>query len=158
MVAGAMADRTEPLILLDIAVPRDIDPATRTIANVELTDADELQCSLDEAFATRQNEVPKIEMIIAEEQELLTAKLRSHAVKPVIIGLRGRADRIRQSELNRIFPDLDALDPETRQQVQYFSRALVNKLFHEPTIRLKAYAAEAETAVYADALTDLFDL
>ncbi len=155
MVSGAMADRTNPLILLDIAVPRDIDPATRTIPHVELTDADELKSSLDEAFAARQNEVPKIEEIIAQEQTLLTAKLRTNSVKPVIIGLRGRADRIRQSELERIFPNLDALDPETQKQLHYFSRALVNKLFHEPTIRLKT---NAETAVYADALTDLFDL
>ena len=155
MVSGAMADRTNPLILLDIAVPRDIDPLARTIPHVELTDADELKSSLDEAFAARQNEVPKIEEIIAQEQTLLTAKLRTNSVKPVIIGLRGRADRIRQSELERIFPNLDALDPETQKQLHYFSRALVNKLFHEPTIRLKT---NAETAVYADALTDLFDL
>ena len=158
MVSGAMAGRTRPLILLDIAVPRDIDPATRTIPHVELTDADELQSSLDEAFAARQNEVPKIEEIIAQEQTLLTAKLRINSVKPVIIGLRGRADRIRQNELERIFPNLDALDPETQKQLQYFSRALVNKLLHEPTVRLKEHAADAQTAVYADALTDLFDL
>jgi len=155
MVSGAMVDRTNPLILLDIAVPRDIDPLARTIPHVELTDADELKSSLDEAFIARQNEVPKIEKIIAEEQTVLTAKLRTNSVKPVIIGLRGRADRIRQSELERIFPNLDALDPDTQKQLHYFSRALVNKLFHEPTIRLKT---NAETAVYADALTDLFDL
>jgi len=155
-VFGAMATRpARDLILLDIAVPRDIDPAVRVIPCVELTDADELQSSLDEAFAARQNEVPKIKIIIAEEKQLLTAKLRTNSVKPVIIGLRGRADRIRQSELERIFPNLDALAPETQKQLQYFSRALVNKLFHEPTIRLKT---NAETAVYADALTDLFDL
>ncbi len=158
MVAGAMADRRRPLILLDIAVPRDIAPAVRAIPHVELTDADELQSSLDEALAARQQELPKIEAIIREEETVLTAKWRMNTVKPLIIGLRSRADRIRQNELERVFPNMDSIDPKTRQQLHYFSRALINKLLHEPTVRLKARAADAETAVYADAITDLFDL
>ena len=158
-VQAAMARRPQrPLILLDIAMPRDIAPEAAQIEGVHLWDADELKGNLDESLAARQQEVPKVEQIIAEEQEALLAQLRILAVKPVIVTLREKAESIRQHEMERMLHNLGEVDDKTLQQLQYFSRSLINKLLHEPTIRLKTKASHDEVNPYITALRDLFDL
>jgi glutamyl-tRNA reductase len=154
-----MAARAQrPLILLDISVPRDIMPAVGQLENVHLWDADDLQGNLDESLAARQQEVPQVERIIAEEEEILLGQLRVLVVKPVIVTLREKAENIRQTELERMLSNLDEIDEKTMQQLQYFSRSLVNKLLHEPTVRLKSRASHNEADSYVEALSDLFDL
>lgn len=159
LIKNVMQQRAErPLILLDIAVPRDIDPAVRQIANVHLFDADELKQSLDEALAARQREIPAIEAIIAAELETLSATLRGLTVRPVIVDLRHKAEAIRQQELDRTLRYLGELDPVTLAHIQHFSRALVNKLLHEPTVCLRDKAVNEKAAVYASTVRDLFGL
>lgn len=159
MVQQVMANRDErPLVLIDIAVPRDIEYQVRAIPGVHLYDADELQSSLDHALAARQQEIPQIETIIAAEVDSFAARLKQLVVKPVIVDLRQKAEAIRQQEMARTMRYLGALDEETLAHIQHFSRSLVNKLLHEPTIRLRHKAAEEEAAVYADAVRDLFGL
>ncbi len=159
LIETVMAQRPErPLILIDIALPRDIDPAVRQIANVHLFDADELKQSLDEAFAARQREIPAIETIIEGELEALTAALRGLSVRPVIVDLRHKAEAIRQRELDRTLRNLGEVDPATLAHLQHFSRSLVNKLLHEPTLRLRDRAVEDKAAVYASTVRDLFGL
>lgn len=159
MVQRVMAGRAErPLVLIDIAVPRDVEAAVRRIPNVYLFDADELQDSLDEALAARQQEIPQIETIIAAEVEAFMTRLRQMAVKPLITDLRHKAEEIRQQELNRTLRYLGDVDADTLKHIQHLSRSLVNKLLHEPTIRLRHKAAEEEADVYADAVRDLFGL
>ena len=158
-IRTAMAGRPQrPLILLDIAVPRDIAPDVSQIPGVTLWDADQLRGSLDEALAARRQEVPNVEQIIAAENEALVAQLRMLAVKPVIVNLREKAENIRQHELQRMLNYLGDVDAETLQQLQCFSRSLVNKLLHDPTIRLKIRASHDEANMYATAISDLFDL
>jgi len=156
--AGMVERPQRPLILLDIAVPRDIAPDVAQIPSVTLWDADQLKGSLDEALAARRQEVPKVEQIIAEENEALMAQLRVLTVKPVIVNLREKAENIRQHELERMLNHLGDVDAETLQQLQFFSRSLVNKLLHDPTIRLKIRASHDEANTYAAAISDLFDL
>ena len=159
LIQSAMQQRPErPLILLDIDVPRDIDPAVRQIANVHLFDADELKQSLDEALAARQQEIPAIEAIIDAELENLAAALRSLTVRPVIVDLRHKAETIRQKELDRTLRYLGDLDEAALAHIQHFSRALVNKLLHEPTLCLRDKAVNEEAAVYASTVRDLFGL
>ncbi len=159
LIETVMQQRPErPLILLDIAVPRDIDPAVRQIANVHLFDADELKQSLDEALAARQKEIPAIEAIIEAELKILSATLRGLTVRPVIVDLRHKAEAIRQQELNRTLRNLGDIDPATMAHLQHFSRALVNKLLHEPTLRLRDRAVDDKAAVYANTVRDLFGL
>ena len=142
VIRAVMAARPQrPLILLDISVPRDIMPDAAQIENVHLWDADELKGSLDESLAARQQEVPKVEQIIAEELDALLAQLRMLAVIPVIVTLREKAESIRQHEMERMLHNLGEVDAKTLQQLQIFSRSLVNKLLHEPTIRLKTKAS-----------------
>ena len=159
LIENVMEQRAErPLILLDIAVPRDIDPAVRQIANVHLFDADELKQSLDEALAARQQEIPAIEAIIAAELDSLAAALRGLTVRPVIVDLRHKAETIRQQELARTLRYLGELDETTLAHIQHFSRALVNKLLHEPTVCLRDKAVDEKAAVYASTVRDLFGL
>jgi glutamyl-tRNA reductase len=159
MVQSIMMDRPErPLILIDIAVPRDIDPAVANIPGVHLFDADGLQGDLDKAFADRQREVPKVEQIIDNEVNTLTVQLRTLTIKPVIVNLREKAEFIRQQELDRTLRHLGEVDPQTLKHLQHFSRSLINKLLHEPTVRLKASAGDNDAAGYATAINELFGL
>jgi glutamyl-tRNA reductase len=159
LIEAVMQQRPErPLILIDIAVPRDIDPAVRQIANVHLFDADELKQSLDDALAARQREIPAIEEIIEVELETLLATLRGLTVRPVIVDLRHKAETIRQQKLDRTLRYLGEVDPATLAHIQHFSRALVNKLLHEPTLRLRDRAVDDQAAVYASTVRDLFGL
>jgi glutamyl-tRNA reductase len=159
MVREAMAQRTDKeLILVDIAVPRDVDPAVGDIPGVHLFDIDDLKGSLDEALAARRKEAPKVEAIIREEVAEFEAILRQMSIRPLLVGMRQKAETIRQRELERSLRFLGEVDPETFEQLQLFSRSLVNKLLHEPTIRLKEKANNGESAEYAEFLRHLFSL
>lgn len=159
MVAEAMAQRPQrPLVLLDIAVPRDMETAVAAIPHVTLYDADALQSSLDEAYTARQAEVPRVEAVIEEELATFTNQMRELAVNPVIADLRQHAEDIRQHELARALRHLHHADPETLAQLNHLSRALVNKLLHEPMHHLRTKAREEEAAVYAETVRELFGL
>lgn len=159
MVAGVTAGREErPFVLIDIAVPRDVDPAARNVPGVHLFDVDDLQGTLDSALAARRREVPRVETIIHQEISCLRAELQELAIKPLIVDLRRKAEAIRQRELKRTMRYLDDVDPETMEHIQHLSRSLVNKLLHDPTIRLKAKASNGHAANYAAAVRDLFAL
>lgn len=159
MVQAVMAKRpSRPLVLLDIAVPRDIDPDVKQIPGVHLFDADQLKGNLDEALNARKQEIPKVKAIIQAEVNALSFQLRQLTVKPVIVTLREKAEDIRQQELNRTLHHLGDVDPQTLKHIQHLSRSLINKLLHEPTVRLKAKAGDADAASYAAAISDLFGL
>lgn len=160
MVQEAMARRnSRALVVIDIAVPRDVDPGVATVDNVHLFNMDDLQESLDEALARRQREVPLVEAIIAEEIAALEIEFRKLAIRPLISDLRQRAEAIRQRELERTLRFLgNDLDPETLKHVQHLSHSLVNKLLHEPTLRLRERATNGQATQYAATVRDLFDL
>jgi glutamyl-tRNA reductase len=159
LVKQAMARRgNRPLVLVDIAVPRDIDPGVADIPGVHLFDMDDLNGSLDEALAARRQEVPKVEAILSEERAAFEEDLRQISVRPLIAGLYQKAEFIRQQELKRTLRSLDGIDLRTAEQIQLFSRSLVNKLLHHPTVRLKEVASNGEADVYADTVRHLFAL
>lgn len=159
LIKNVMQQRPQrPLILLDIAVPRDIDSAVRQIANVHLFDADELKQNLDDALATRKREIPAIEAIIEAELGTLAEVLRGLTVRPIIADLRHKAEIIRQQELDRTLRFLGEVDEATLAHIQHFSRALVNKLLHEPTLCLRDKAVDDTAGVYANTVRDLFGL
>ena len=159
MINKVMISRpSRPLVLLDIAVPRDIEQDVRQIAGVHLYDADQLQHSLDGALAARQAEAPKVERIITEELDAFAVKVQALNVRPVIVRLRAKAERIRQEEVERTLHYLGDADPQTLEQLHFFSRSLINKLLHEPTVRLRSRAGNGEAATYAAVINDLFAL
>ncbi len=147
-----------PLVLIDIAVPRDIDPSAREIAGVYLFDVDDLQDTLDESLQARQAEVPQAEAILAQEMSCLKLELRALTVQPLIADLHQKAEAIRQHELERTLRQLGDVDAQTLDQLQHLTRSLVTKLLHEPTKQLRTQAGNGTAVDYASTVRELFGL
>jgi glutamyl-tRNA reductase len=157
MVAEAMAARPDrPLLLIDIAVPRDIDPAVRALPNVRLYDIDELQAAGERNLELRRGELVAAEAVIEEDVAKYAEWLRSLAVVPTIAALRERADALRLAELERTLSRMD-LAPAARARVEAMSAALVKKLLHAPIARLKDPAGGERYTAAARALFALDD-
>jgi len=159
MVREAMVGRLDrPLILIDIAMPRDVHPDVREIPGAHLYNLDQLHAYLEGAVAERQNEVPRVEAIVTEEVAAFTEWLRGVDILPVIADLRVKAERIRQRELQRALRYLPDLDPQTHQHIVHLSESLVNKLLHEPTQHLRLEAGNGHATEYAQMVRHLFGL
>lgn len=158
-VAAAAAERDErPLVIVDLAVPADVERETAGIAGVSLFDVDDLRAGLDEAMSTRLREVPKVEAIVDEEAEAFTRRYRELEVEPTLAALRRRAEHIRAAEVERTLRLLGDVDDETAEHVRRLSHALVKKLLHEPTARLRERAGTGDAEEAAAAARDLFGL
>jgi len=153
-----IGERERPLILIDLAVPRNIVTTVGQPPHVQLFDVDDLQATLDESLAARQAEVPAVKAVIAAEKANLQNQLRQLTIKPLIIDMRRKAEEIRQTELERTLRHLGEVDPQIWTHIQHLSRSLVNKLLHEPTIRLRQKAGEDAAEEYASTIRDLFGL
>ena len=147
-----------PLLIIDVAVPRDVDPGVAQIHGVNLLDIDDLRRHADESREQRQHEVAQVRLIIAEELERQRVEHSAREVAPLVSALRERAEAVRTGELDRFRSKLDGLDPAARQVVEALTEGIVNKLLHEPTVQVKQAAGTARGELYADALTVLFDL
>jgi len=145
-----------PLLLIDIAVPRDVDPAVRRLENVHLYDIDDLQAVAEANMREREKEVDKVEALVEEEVSRFVEWYRSLDVIPTIAALRERAERVRRVELDKTLGHLSNLSPEERAHVEAMSRAIVKKILHQPIARLKSEGGDGEQ--YVAALRDLFAL
>ncbi len=143
-----------PLLLIDIAVPRDVDPAVRELPGVHLFDIDDLRSVARENLNARRAEVQRVEAIVDEEVDRFFEWLRSLQVVPTIAALRKRAEAIRRAELDRTLPRLK-LGDEERRRVEAMSQAIVKRLLHDPILRLKR---ESDGERYVAAVRELFDL
>ena len=162
-VERALAGRRErPVFFIDIAVPRDLDPAINDLPGCYLYDIDDLQRVVTESMEGRTEETDRAEAIVAYEAEQFRAWQRSRDVVPAITSLRQLAETIRAQELARAEPSLGALSPRERRAVESLTTQIVNKLLHLPTVRLKEAAAAPTGAVdgvhYAEAVRHLFGL
>jgi glutamyl-tRNA reductase len=158
-VARAVAGREErPLVLVDLAVPADVERSAGEIPGVGLFDVDDLRAGLDGAMASRMDEVPKVEAVVEEEVEAFGRRYRELEVEPLVSALRRQAESVRVHELDRTLRDLGDVDPETAARIEYLSRALVKKLLHEPTVRLRERAGQGEADEVAAAVRELFGL
>lgn len=154
----SISPRTRPLVIVDIAVPRNVAVPVAQLPQVHLYDVDDLRNTLDESLSIRQTAVPQVEQIIAEEIGYLQTQLQELAVRPLIVEMRRQAEKIREAELERTLRHLTDLDPQTIAHIQQLSRSLVNRLLHEPTRKLKEKASENQANEYATAVRDLFGL
>jgi glutamyl-tRNA reductase len=145
-VATAMEQRSGPLVLLDIALPRDVDPRAREVPGVTLIDLDDLEklCPVD--TPTRRAEQQRAEALAAEEAERLADWLRSRAVGPTISELRTYAESVRTSELRRSATRLRDLTPEQIAAVDALTSGIVKKLMHGPTVALREAGVERSRA------------
>jgi glutamyl-tRNA reductase len=158
-VAAAMAGREDrPLVLVDLAVPADVDRSAGEVPGVRLFDVDDLRAGLDGAIASRLREVPSVEAVVAEEVETFGRRYRELEVEPLVAALRRQAESIRLHEVERTLRELGDVDAETAARVEHLSRALVKKLLHEPTVRLRERAGDGEADEVAAAVRELFGL
>jgi glutamyl-tRNA reductase len=158
-VKRALARRDDrPLSFVDIAVPRDLDPAIGELEGCHLYDIDDLQSVVDASVASRREEAARAEVIVAEEGERFLEWWRSLDVVPAIASLRARAESIRQAELERAGRRLSTLTPSEREAVDALTSQIVAKLLHLPTVRMKEAAAAEDGLAYAEALRHLFAL
>ena len=158
-VAPALrARRGRPLLFVDLAVPRDLDPAIAELDGCYLYDVDDLQAVVAETLAGRRREAERAEALVAEEAERFRTWQASLEVVPAIASLRARAEEIRASELRKAESRLGRLTEAERRAVEAITAQIVNKLLHLPTVRMKQAAAAADGVVYADAVRHLFGL
>jgi glutamyl-tRNA reductase len=147
------ARKGRPLFLIDLAVPRDLDPSIHELDGCYLYDIDDLQAVVAETLAGRRREAERAEAIVATEAERFREWQASLRVVPAITSLRARAEEIRAAELERA-----KLSDAERRAAESVTAAVLNKLLHLPTIRMKQAAAAADGVIYADAVRHLFGL
>ncbi len=153
MVARAMRLRPQrPLVMLDIAVPRDVEPAAGHLLNVRLFDIDQLNQRLEVSLAARQREIPRVEAILVEELQDFLAYLRSLDVLPVIAELSAYAEQVRRAEVEKTLRRMPGLSASEQERVDRMSRALVKKLL------APAFRQLRQDAEYAFVLRQLFNL
>lgn len=150
--------RPRPLLAIDIAMPRDIDPAVGDEDEVFLYNVDDLHRIVDEQVKTRAGSLPDARRIVAEETEAFRAWYASRQVVPVIRRMREGAEQTRAAELAWLFSRLDELAPEERGRIEEFSRRLMNKLLHQPTVRLRKGMAAGGGTDLVDAVRFLYGL
>ncbi len=150
--------RNRPLFVIDIALPRDVEPSVADLEQVFLYHMDDLQGIVSENLARRSSELASAETIVDQEVSRFGAWLQSREIVPTIVALRQRFEHIRQSELQRLEPKLSALTPEARARVDEVTRLIFEKLLHTPTEQLKQVADESLATDYAEALHRLFGL
>ena len=159
MVEQIMAARARrPLVLIDIAVPRDIDPDAAEIQNVKLFDMDHLNAQLEESLAGRMNEVPRVREILEEESLEFERYLNSLNVLPIIADIQQQAENIRVAELEKTLRRLPNLTDAERERIEAMTLALIKKLLHAPTQRLRAEATSPHAPEYAALTRTLFNL
>jgi glutamyl-tRNA reductase len=158
-VDRAMRERRgRPLFLIDLAVPRDVDPAVNDLDGCYLYDIDDLQAVVAESLGSRRREADAAEAIVAEEAERFRSWQAALDVVPAIASLRALAEEIRRRELAKAEARLGDLSESERRAVESVTAQIVNKLLHLPTVRMKQAAAAADGVVYADAVRHLFGL
>jgi glutamyl-tRNA reductase len=150
--------RRDPLFIIDVAVPRDVEASVGDIEQVFLYNVDDLQSIVQENLSRRSSEVARAEAIVSEELAKFAAWLRSRGAVPTIVALRERFDRIRRSELTRLDGKLAGLPAEARARVDEVTRLIVEKLLLEPTEQLKALPDEETQVAYTEAINRLFRL
>jgi glutamyl-tRNA reductase len=155
MVEAAMNARaSRPLLIVDIAVPRDVDPAVGSVPGVHLYDIDELQSVAEKNLRLRRQEIDAAERIVEDEVAKFGDWLRSLEVVPTVAALRARAETLRAAEVERTLAKMDLSDAD-RKRVESMTAALVKKLLHEPVRALKT---PGEGERYVAAARVLFDL
>jgi glutamyl-tRNA reductase len=147
-----------PLLLVDIAVPRDIEPACREISGVSLHDVDDVQQIVERNASGREAEARRAEPILAAEQDRFERWLAALEVMPTIASLRERADEVMRRVLAENEGRWESLGEADRERLEAMAKAIVSRLLHEPTLRMKRSAGSDEAYVYVSALRELFGL
>jgi glutamyl-tRNA reductase len=158
-ITAAMANRVgQPMLIIDIAVPRDTDPRVADIPGVRLFDIDDLQDVVNGNLAAREQEIPRVEAIAHQEADAFISWFHALGVIPTITDLRRRAETVKAKELEKALRRLGDVSERDRQIISALAHGLTNKLLHEPTVRLKQHASEGDGYLYTEVVRELFGL
>lgn len=157
-VARAMRARRRPLFLIDIAVPRDIDPRVAEIAGVRLFNIDDLRAVCDATLARRQNEADKARAMIDAATHRFSDWLAARDSTPTICALYHKAEGLRRRELERAWQRLGDLTPAQRAEIDALTQSIVRKILHEPVLHLKQPSNGYAHSEYLEIARALFDL
>ncbi|TDA69348.1 MAG: glutamyl-tRNA reductase [Clostridia bacterium] len=158
-VKKAMGDRPDrPVLIIDIAVPRDVDPEVGEIPGVSLYDIDDLANVVSESLEARKRAAEVAETIIADEVDVFLNWLSSLSVVPTIVALKERANSIKEAELAKAFNKLAPLTPRQQKVISSMASSIVNQLLHTPIVNLKDYAGQHQGHFYAEIIQKVFAL
>jgi glutamyl-tRNA reductase len=152
------ARKGRPMFFIDIAVPRDIDPAINQLSGAYCYDIDDLNGVIDAHRREREREALKAQQIVEEEARRFEGWFASLSAVPAVKALRQRFHAIGETELEKALAQLPELSPKSQQQVRRLVQALVNKLLHAPSTALRQLAEQGNGQLLAEALSQLFDL
>jgi glutamyl-tRNA reductase len=147
-----------PLLIVDIAVPRDVDPAVGALPGVTLLDMDDLRAFADAGTSSRQGEVATVRTLLDEELEAYLAATSAREVAPMIVALRDRAEGVRRGEVERFRARLADLDDAQAEAVEALTRGIIGKLLHDPSVVLKDAAGSSRGERLMAAARELFAL
>jgi glutamyl-tRNA reductase len=153
--SSAVGGRERPLFVLDLAVPRDVDPEVGALDHVTLVDVEGLRGSFSDDGATS-NEIERANGIVADEVRRFTLRRRAERLAPLIHALRRRGEDVVAAELERFRSDLGSLTDDERQAVEAIARGITAKLLHEPIVRLKELSEPGTQDAHAKLLAELF--
>jgi glutamyl-tRNA reductase len=154
----AMSERARPLVIVDLAVPANVEGAVGSVPGVRLFDVDDLRAGLDAARESRLREVPGVEAIIEDEIARFSRRYRELEVAPVVSALRRQAESLRQRELDRVLGELGDIDPTVAKRMEHLTHTLVTKLLHDPTRRIRERARTGNEEDVLELVQDLFGL
>ncbi len=156
-VAEAVAERAgRPLYVLDIAVPRDVDPAVGALEGVTLLDVDDLKASLEPAAG--EEDLAQARSIVEEELRRIRLDRRARRLAPLIRTVVERGEEVTRAEIERHRTQLADLEPAEREAVEALAHGIVNKLLHDPIVRLKELATPASDGLYERAIAELLGI
>ena len=158
MVTAAVGSRSRPLLIVDIGVPRDVDPAVGDLPNVFLRDIDDLKTVVAAGVGSRMAEIGSVERIIDAELAHFLEWERSSEVDPSIASLLARAEEIRGAEVEKLLGRVPSLSTEDRAAIERSTKRIVSKLLHVPIDKVRDLSASKQGHVYAAALRELFGL
>lgn len=159
VLEGALAGRRDqPLLIVDLGMPRDVDPAVADLPGVSLLGLADVEAFVEARLDERRREVLPVQAIVDEEVDRWVEAVTARHATPTVSALRQRAEEIRLAELARYRNRLAHLEPREREAVEAMSRSLLAKLLHDPTVRLKDAAGSPKGDRLAGALRELFDL
>ena len=150
------ARRNRPIFFVDIAVPRDIDPAVNDLDNAFVYDIDDLQHVIDANIKQRQREAIWAQEIVEQEVHKMMRRLASREVVPTIVALEAKLNRIREGEMERFRGPLSTLSPEQREAVEGLTRGILNKILHAPITELKSGAGSPEHSHLVQVIRRIF--
>jgi len=152
------ARRNKPMFLIDIAVPRNIEPSVNELDNVFLYDIDDLEKVIETNLKGRQNSAEEAEAIIHEEVERMVARLKAREVAPTIVKLQEELERLRASEIARWRGKLGTLTPEQEAALEGFTKSMMNKVAHGPISEIRRQASQPDGHYVITAVRKVFRL